>query len=46
LELGCGDKIVIISKESMEYWDLNRKKRLGLFLTHFGENLSAICLNS
>ena len=36
LQLGCGEKIVNISRESFEYWDLARKKRLGLFHTHFG----------
>lgn len=46
LELGCGDFFVTISHQSIEYWDLGRKKRLGLFYTHLGENLLAICLNS
>ena len=46
LDLGCGDKLVTVSHESIEYWDFVRKKRMGLFHCHFGENLAAICLNS
>ena len=46
IELGCGDYIVTLSNESLEYWDLARKKRLGLYYTHFGENLLGVCVNS
>jgi len=46
IELGCGDYLVTLSFESIEYWDLQKKKRLGLYYTHFGENLIGLCLNS
>ena len=45
LELGCGDYLVTLSVESLEYWDLARQKRLGVYFTHFGENLLGMVLN-
>lgn len=44
MELGVQDYFLTISTESLEYWDLAKKVRLGVFYTHFGENLLGICL--